>query len=59
MYLECPVCYEKNDIDTEGMPDNACDNIRFECPGCGSSYDIGWYSEIEVRGEITIKGDDL
>lgn len=55
--FECLSCDEKLDIDTEDMPDNACDVVDFECPHCHQEMTLGWVSLVEVRSLTVSQGD--
>ena len=52
MIIECPICDMETEIESDDLPGSACDDIDWECPHCKSKMLIGWYAEIEVRGNI-------
>jgi len=54
----CPMCDEDNEVDTEAMPDRACDAMDYECAHCNLEMTIGWFAEIEVR-TVTVEAGEL
>lgn len=49
MEIECPECEFFSEVETEDLPDRACDSKEFECGDCGHPFQIGWYAEVELR----------
>lgn len=49
MYINCPECEHKNEVDGDDLPDCACDDKDFECSNCEHVFNIGWYATVELR----------
>ena len=42
--VTCPHCHEDVELESDDLPDNACDEIKGSCPSCDSPVIIGWYA---------------
>jgi DNA primase catalytic subunit len=49
MNIECPECGFDNDLDSDDLPERACDSESFECKKCEHEFLIGWSAEAELR----------
>ena len=49
MNIECPECDHDIDLESEDMPDRACDETEIECPLCQHEFKVGWYATAEYR----------
>lgn len=46
----CPHCrIEIVDIDSEELPERACDDAEMECPHCNHTFKFGWVAQLETR----------
>ena len=55
--FECPNCGDTCEVETQDLPDNACDEMNYECPHCDQLMKIGWHAEVEVRSVEVCAGD--
>ncbi len=60
MDLECPLCLQINEVESEDLPEKACDSVQYCCPNeeCEGEMTIGWYAEVEVRS-VVVGNDSL
>lgn len=49
MYIKCPECKYVSELDSDDLPNNACDDKEFECHDCEATFNIGWYATAELR----------
>lgn len=49
MKINCPECGVEIEIDSEDIPDCACDEAECDCPECECEFKFGWYATLEVR----------
>lgn len=49
MKINCPKCDAEIEIDSEQLPDCACDDADCTCPECDYDFKYGWYATLEVR----------
>ena len=47
--VDCPHCQKVIGIDSDQLPDKACDDEVIECHHCEKDITFGWYAEIELR----------
>ena len=49
MNIDCPECGKNNELDSDDLPSNACNDKDFECHYCEHVFSIGWYATAENR----------
>jgi len=49
MNIDCPHCKKENDIDSDYLPDAACEDAEYQCDFCEKEFSFGWYAELELR----------
>jgi predicted Zn finger-like uncharacterized protein len=49
MIIECPNCEQDVNVESEDLPERACDDMEIDCGKCGHTFSIGWYAELEIR----------
>ena len=49
MFVECLQCEQESEVESENLPDRACDDADYTCLHCGHVFLIGWYAEVELR----------
>lgn len=49
MNIECPDCGFDIKLNTEDLPERACDEVEIECGTCRCLIIVGWYPVAEIK----------
>jgi len=47
--INCPKCEKEINVESEDLPERACDDGDIDCPHCEHSFKFGWIAELETR----------